>query len=290
MKIVYLLFTFFCFCTVAFAQQEYIFIGSLSLNGGGKYTYKLQVKDSAGLVRGYSITDIGGNDQTKAAVKGTIDEDGKELVFHETKILQTKSALPKDSFCYIYGRIKLKGIKKDKLLNGSFTGYRRDRATECAKGTLSLASAADMMKRFKNKNPVADSILQSAVQRWKAADTVPAKMLQLTTTKPFEASYTYPAAMMELWDDQHIDGDVVSVAVNHNIILDHYALTASHKKIPIRLSGNKADSIALIAISEGTEPSNTAVLKVLAGTDIYYLKAITRLGEPAYIILKPKGR
>lgn len=290
MRIFFVIFSFLFFSANAYCQQEYTLIGSLVINGGAKYTYKLVVKDSAGMLSGYSVTDIGGTEQTKCAVKGILDEEQKDLSFHETRILQTKSAIPRDSFCYIYGALGLKGIKKGKLLNGNFTAYRRDRKTVCAKGKLVLVSATDIMQQIARQDPGTDSALKAAVTRWKSIDTMPANIVQLTAAKPFGASYEHTDAIIEVWDDQHIDGDVITITLNNKPVLDSYMLARAHKTVNIRLSGSGADTIALAAISEGSEPSNTAMVKITSGKDLYYLKASAKPGERTYIILKPKGR
>lgn len=270
--------------------QEYVLVGSLTVNGAGSYTYKLQFKDSAGVIKGYSITDIGGVNQTKSAITGTINESKKELVFKEVNISNTKSSVARDSFCFVHARLKLAGMKKGKALKGSFTGYRPGGKTQCAKGSIVLYSATDVLDKLMKQNPAADSILKPIKQRLMARDTTHANanVTSINSGSSFETTYTTQTATLELWDDQHIDGDIVSVLHNGQTILAKHSLTAAPKTLNIRLTG-QTDTIALVAISEGDEPSNTAMLKLTTGSSIHYLKASSKLNTPTYIILKPKG-
>lgn len=272
------------------AQQAYTLVGNLAVNAGQTYSYKLQFTDSGDIIKGYSITDIGGPDQTKSAITGTINTDKKELTFRETNITNTKSAIARDSFCYVHAHLKLAGLKKGKALKGSFTGYRPGGKAQCAKGSITLYSASDILDKLMKLNPSADSLLKPVKEKLTGYDTIPARVIAVTPGNAFNAYYDTPTASMEIWDDQHIDGDIISVKHNGRIILDKYVLTSGHKRIHIKLSGVATDSIALIAVSEGSEPSNTAMLKLTSGKNVTYLKASSKLNEPVYIILKAKDR
>lgn len=268
--------------------QDYVLVGSLSVAGGGSYTYKLQFKDSSGTIKGYSVTDIGGQHQTKSAITGTISESKKEFVFREVNIANTKSSVARDSFCFVHARLKLAGIKKGKALKGGFTGYRPGGKSQCAKGSIVLYSAGDVLDKLMKKHPAADSLLKPIKAQLLERDTVHANTITVNSGASFETSYNSPTATLELWDDQHIDGDVISVLHNGKTVLSNHALTAGRKLLTIQLTG-KTDSIALVAVSEGSEPSNTAMLKLTTGGSIHYLKASSKLHVPTYIILKPKG-
>jgi hypothetical protein len=284
----YIAFLFLLLYDVSLSAQEYVLIGALSLKDGGSYSYKLQFNDSAGSIKGYSVTDIGGRHQTKSAITGTINSNKKELVFRESGITDTKSSVARDSFCFVHARLKLAGLKKGKALKGNFTGYRPGGRTQCGKGSITLYSAADVLDKLMKQSPAADSMLRPVKAKLMERDTAYANVTAVTAGKSFETHYDSPAATLELWDDQHIDGDMVSVLHNGKMILGNHSLSASRKMLAIRLTGN-TDTISLVAVSEGSEPSNTAMLKLTVGTAIHYLKASSKLNEPVYILLKPKG-
>src|ERR1044071_249085 len=248
-----------CF-TTASAQQEYTLVGALTLGGGISYTYKLQFSDSAGVIKGYSWTDIGGANQTKSPITGTVNSNRKEIVFKEVSIINTKSTVDRDSFCFVHARLKLAGMKKGKALKGNFPGYRPGGKLQCAKGSITLYSAVEVLDKLMKLSPAADSLLKPVKAKLLERDTVNTSVTQVNAEKNFEADYDATTATLELWDDQHIDGDVVSVVHNGRVLLDKHALTAARKQLTIRLTG-QADTIALVPVSEGSEPSNTAMLK-----------------------------
>ncbi|WP_276133439.1 hypothetical protein [Polluticoccus soli] len=268
--------------------QEYILVGSLTVDGAGSYTYKLQFKDSAGTIKGFSITDIGGKNQTRSAVTGSINESKKELVFREVNISNTKSTAARDSFCFVHARLKLAGMKKGKALKGRFTGYRSGGKSQCAKGSIVLYSATDVLDKLMKQNPTADSLLKPLKARLREPDTSQTNATTVNSGSSFETTYTSSTATLELWDDQHIDGDIVSVLHNRQTILSRHSLASTRKQLTFQLTG-KTDTIALVAISEGSEPSNTAMLKLTTGSSIHYLKASSKLNTPTYIILRAKG-
>ncbi|MCD6063532.1 MAG: hypothetical protein K0R82_1443 [Flavipsychrobacter sp.] len=284
----YIAFLFLLLYDVSLSAQEYVLIGALTLHDGGSYSYKLQFTDSAGSIKGYSVTDIGGRHQTKSAITGTINSNKKELVFRESGITDTRSSVARDSFCFVHARLKLAGLKKGKALKGNFTGYRLGGKTPCGKGSITLYSAADVLDKLMKQSPAADSILRPLKAKLIERDTAYGNVITVTTRKAFEAVYNAPKVTLQLWDDQHIDGDVVSVLHNGKTLLSRHALTAGRKRLDIRLTGN-VDTIALVAIHEGREPSNTAMLQLTLDTTTHYLKASSKLNEPVYIYLKPKG-
>jgi hypothetical protein len=66
-------------------------------------------------------------------------------------------------------------------------------------------------------------------------------------------------------------------------------MLSGHKKgVTVPLTA--ADTIAIRAVNEGSEPSNTARINLRVGTDLYPFNAGTTLKEPVYIILRHKDR
>ena len=122
-------------CSVSATAQVsgIVFIGSLSLKGTDQhYPYKLQFTDSAGIIKGYSLTDIGGANETKSAVEGTINKSNKEISFDELNIVSTKSSSPKEDFCFIHAHLRVITVKGTKMLKGHFEGTNYDGKTSCA--------------------------------------------------------------------------------------------------------------------------------------------------------------
>jgi len=291
--ILLLLLTFFFH--PAFCQTQLVFIGTVSVKGADEYTYKLQVTDSAGILKGFSITDIMGPNETKTAITGTLDTSEKEMKYRETKILSTKSNARKSDFCFIHANLKLGEKKGITTLKGHFTGYLEDGKTVCADGRLTLLSAEDVLAKLSEIKSM-DSIKaaknntqheapeyvykeekevpESSIKKVKQGDTI-------TLTCPS------PAVTVDVWDAKTIDGDIVTILQDNNAVLENYTLSGIHKQTGIMLA-NKTSILTLIAVSEGSEPLNTARLKITSGEDSYYIDATTTIGKNVVVILKRK--
>ena len=67
-KICFLILRFFCFKN--YSQKRFEFFGGLKLNGNDKtlITYRLVFELSNNKINGYSITDLGGDNETKNSI------------------------------------------------------------------------------------------------------------------------------------------------------------------------------------------------------------------------------
>ena len=270
------------------AQDKYTLVGSIDAGKTARYSYKLQFTDENGSIKGYSLTDIQGPNQTKTAITGTINRSKKELSFRETHIMSTKSASPADSFCFIRAKVKLGGMQKGKVLKGTFTGYKANGTTACAKGTIVLYSASDLLNKLMDIAPGSDTIVQSLRTKLDSIKRAPARIIELPPGQSFTLEHSTTGALLEVWDDKHIDGDIISVSHNGKPVLSNYTLSGIKKSLTLPLSRN--DTITVVAITEGSEPSNTARMNLRVGTDLYPFNAGTTLKEPVYIILRHKDK
>jgi hypothetical protein len=249
------------------------------------YPYKLAFKDSNGIIKGYSLSDPRGPDETKSSITGTINTNRKEISFKENNIIETRSDADKNSFCFVKAHLKLKETKGLQTLKGSFTGYMADGNTECAKGEIVLFSKENVLSKLMKLNPKIDTaalakqIKEAANNKTSTIELLPGKTVDLTSQSS--------TAAIEIWDDEKIDGDIVSVLHNSKTILDHYAPGTDKKQLVIILRGDM-DTITLKAISEGALPPNTTKLKLIQDNQTWLLNASTTIGQPSYIILKGK--
>lgn len=271
-------------------RADMVFIGALSVKGSKDYPYKLQFKDSNNELKGYSVTDIMGPDQTRTAITGSVDIYKKTIHFRETYIIQTKSAVDKDSFCFIDATLKMSEMQGAKMLKGNFIGYRPNSKSVCGKGNIKLFSAADVLDKLMKIAPPRDTIPIEKPVISSQVDAPAGNIIQLSQGLTFEAVCDGPSASLQLWDDKDIDGDIVSVKLNGKTILDQYSLDAHKKQLIVQLTGQAADTVAFIAINEGTSPPNTARLRITSGTSIYDINASTKIGEPVYILLKHRNK
>ena len=127
-------------------QLDTVFIGMATLQDKTTLTYKLKFTDSAGTIKGYSVTDIAGNDETTASISGTINPSKTQIQFKELNITNTKSKGAQSDFCIMQGALKVKKINGVKVLKGHFEGYLNGSTTLCASGKLILISPKDFLK------------------------------------------------------------------------------------------------------------------------------------------------
>lgn len=69
-----------------------------------------------------------------------------------------------------------------------------------------------------------------------------------------------------VWDSGAIDGDIISLNVNGNWVLQQYTLTGTKKPISVTLNKSGYSYVALFAHNEGSSPPNTAALSLNDGT------------------------
>ena len=48
------------------------------------------------------------------------------------------------------------------------------------------------------------------------------------------------------------------------------------------------DTLKIVAISEGTDPLNTARVKITSGSEVYYIDATSSIGKDVFIILRKR--
>jgi hypothetical protein len=93
------------------------------------------------------------------------------------------------------------------------------------------------------------------------------------------------AVTIELWDFRTIDGDRITLKQDDRTVLENHSLTATHKVVHVKLDGSSS-VLELIAMNEGTEPLNTARMRIACGNKEYYLDASTTVNKSVKIELK----
>lgn len=271
------------------------FVGTLSVKGGAAYSYKLQLSDSDGVLQGYSITDIKGPNETKAAIKGAVNAAKNQITFRETKILSTKAGSGQQDFCFVQGRLKMTKVKGTTLLKGTYTGVQADKQTPCGSGRLVLFSAQDIMDRvMKIKGmdslikQVTDSVAkpaQSTVVSYEP-ELAASKIKTLMPGKSIELLCSAPVVNLEIWDAKTIDGDIITLEQDNVSILAHFTISGKRKNVRIDMGKKEEVTIRMVAEDEGVEPMNTARIHVLSGNDEYYIDASTTIAQSVRIMLK----
>ena len=78
-------------------------------------------------------------------------------------------------------------------------------------------------------------------------------------------SVTNKNVTFNVWDSGQIDGDIISLNVNGDWVLENYTLGATKRAISVTLPSRGYSYVVLYAHNEGSLPPNTAALSINDG-------------------------
>ena len=93
---------------------------------------------------------------------------------------------------------------------------------------------------------------------------------------------TQDKLQVAIWDNQMVDGDMISLSINGNTVLNKYTLRKSKKRLQIKLT-QKNNYLVMYAHNEGTRRPNTAAIRIKAGTNERVVVLKSSLGTSAAI-------
>jgi WD40 repeat protein len=70
---------------------------------------------------------------------------------------------------------------------------------------------------------------------------------------------------LEIFDDEQEDGDVITLYMNDDLILEKYSLTKQKKVIPIEIKPDEPNVMILYAVNMGKNPPATVAIRILDG-------------------------
>ena len=271
----------FVFLNVIFllAQESNDYIGAIKLNDTAVITYRVKFDVSKGEVSGFSLTDFGGEHETKSSIKGKYDEENNMLSFNETGIIYTKSPVSENDFCNIYFLpIKFK-VGQTNSIKGVFQG-RYDDGSKCLDGEILLNAVervekriAKVSKKVNKSKKVADS-LKEQFNNLKILDKEALNVLKKDeVTSVFTKS---KLVKFYIYDGGQIDNDEVTVLQDGKIILLNYKISEKKKLLEVSAISKKT-TITIIANSVGAVGNNTTVIEVMDGNNT--IKTLTNLNK-----------
>lgn len=289
-----LLFSFCFFFITQLCSQNYEFYGVLKLNGKDEaaISYRLIFTENAGKIKGYSVTDITGNHETKNVVEGTYDAQKKILSFKEKDIVYTKSPISDDLFCFVNfeGKVKLNTSKPK--MDGSFKGLFKNKS-KCIDGTLSLVSSGTVNSLLVKANKRIQKSKELDEQTKKKYNPIQIfdslQTNQLTTAQNLNVFNNSEKVSFEIWDSGIEDGDLINLYHNNVVILSNYTVTKNKRKIEVKLEKDK-NVFKIEALNEGTTAPNTAMI-VLEGDKSIEFQSNLKKGETAFVsIINGSGK
>lgn len=259
----------------AFSQEVMEYVGILKLNDTATISYKINVKKlSGGVIKGYSITDLGGKYETKSSIVGKINISKKEISFKETDIIYTKSEVKKYDFCFVNFNGNLNGTDK---IKGKFKGLYKDGAS-CLDGEILLVNAKKITKMAAKydtkiqKSKKFDAVTKSKVYIEKAMDSLHINILKENENVSFFANSK--SIKIKVYDPKKEDGDRIAIHLNKIKLFDNIEVLNKEKVFNIELK-NKENSLEIEALNEGDYAPNTANFELI--DDENSIKATTTL-------------
>lgn len=287
-KLIFFLFFNF-FASIVFSQKaekfDYEFLGVLMLNKTQLYSYKLEFNIDKDSIRGYSYTDIEGDNETKSYVFGTFDENTNELVFEEKDVLYTKSDVLTDEFCFIKSRGKLKLRSAKKSFDSDFEGVYPN-GEVCASGKIKIVGTKFVQKKLKKiyKKVKKKKRIDSVVKEKLRTDKILTKFgkTNLNEDETITIFLNKNQAKFEIWDYGKEDGDIVDVYINGKKVLANLKLKTEKKKLLINLKKG-SNTIEVKTINSGKIKTNTAKIKIYEANRFYEFLSNINKGKSAKI-------
>lgn len=265
---------------------DYEFLGVLLLSDSELYSYKLEFNIHKDSIKGYSYTDIGGENETKSYVFGSFDKKKKEVSFKEKEVLYTKSYVSlDDEFCFITSKGVLKLRSKKNSYTSTFEAFNYE-GKACASGDIKLVGTQFIENRLKKIYKKAEKIKRiDSVTKEKIKPNKVLEKFGKTTISDEEIITVFlksNKAKFEIWDYGKEDGDIVDVYINEKKILENLKIKRNKKTLFLNLKEG-TNTIKITTVSSGSIQSNTAKVKLYDSKRFYELKSNIRKGKSAEI-------
>lgn len=283
---------FFLFSLNFYPQSKYEYLGALKLNGDDKtiISYRLVFTENKGKIAGYSLTDLGGNHETKNKISGFYNEKTKNLNFKEEDVLYTKSPLNEDVFCFVNFAGKVKLIDEKNKIDGDFKGFFKNK-TKCIDGTITLIGARKIYKLLNKinskiqKSKKIDEVTKTKYNPVTILDSL--KVNNLSKDQNLNVFVKSDKIQLEVWDSKVEDGDIIDLFQNGKRILNNYTVLNKKLVLNIKLESEK-NVFRIEAISEGERKPNTAMIQLIDDDRTYELSTNLKKGEKTSITIVRK--
>jgi hypothetical protein len=280
------LLTIFLFFSTAQAQ-EYNFTGLLRLNDSLMISYKVQLQEQNGIVNGHSITDYGGEHETKSLIKGRYSDQSSTLSFSEYGIVYTKSPVEAKDFCYVNFVGKINSMDATKI-DGNFRGKFSDGET-CINGELVLMNDEQMNKisqkidkKIQNKKKL-KKYADQEISIKKAMDTISQSQLKSGEKLSFFSKATNLTLVLD--DAGEADGDRVTISQNGNVILRNQLIAKEPKELRLVID-QYPTIIKVSALNSGEIAPNTINIQLKDQDKLLKTLSNLKAGESSQLIIR----
>ena len=280
-------FFFFFFLTGLLTAQQvpFEYMGAIQLNDSSFISYKLVFEELNGMVKGYSITDIGGPYETKSTILGEYNEVTKDFNFKELDIVYTKSPLDNFDMCLVHFNGSIKKMTSNKEIKGPFKGkYIDDKA--CLNGDLFMTNiqiAMERAQKLDKKLQKSKKVSQEIKEKFRAVTAV--DTLTQSNIKVNENLNVFAEGnevILSIYDSGKVDDDRINLFVNDRLVLDNFTITAEKQKVILKRQSEPL-RVKIVALDEGTSAPNTVKIEVLDTNHLMSTRTILKTLEEAHL-------
>jgi len=303
-----LLIIFLFMATVSRAQSVfgywYGYANVKSKSSANNYLVELVLQPEKNYVKGI-LNYYFKNTYRSIQVKGNYNAATRELNLYDIPIVYHGSLSAFEVYCTMNFRGTLRVAKAGSNIVGSFISLPDYKYT-CADIRFNLTHNADISKK--------DSVLQAIseykenYQVWQPtyADTavavtvIPRKVINYVVEQEFtkrknevvqEIEVESDSLRLEVYDNGEIDGDIISVFYNQQLILHNQKLTHKSIRINFQLDSTKeVNEISMFAENLGLIAPNTALLVLHDGKKQYDIRLSSNLQKNATIKIRKKKK
>jgi len=238
-------------------------------------------------------------------VQGNYDQASRQLSLYNVPVTYHGSTRGFEVDCIMNIRATLRVAQAGSNLQGAFMSLAEYKYT-CPDLAFNFTLNADISKK--------DSVLKAMseykeeYQVWKpqvedtlvSVATVPRKVVNFVTESEFtkreniitqELEFDSDSLRVDLYDNGEIDGDMISLFYNRQLVLNNQKLTHKSVRIDLVLDKTKENNeISMFAENLGLIPPNTALMTITDGKNKYEVRISSSLEKNATIRLKRKTK
>lgn len=287
--------------------------GIIGMEGGELFSYDLTASEVSpfkfeGTVKTYALRD----QEVLAEVILNVNPHQKTVELIETKILGNNGFKSNVTICLV--RAVLNWDDKKGVLKGPIITQTAGDGMYCAIGNVTFLNGNEIARLFNEDghNVVADAT--PIVQDEKKPENIPNTPRRTTATPKSTPPVAKPTVsqqsaqqpsipkprvitegkseqliwkssklIVDIFDDNDVDGDMVSVFFNNKEVLSNYRLQKDKKRLELDLSQSELNILVVKAMNMGADPPNTAMLYLYDGDTEYKIKAYNDPGKTSEI-------
>ncbi len=243
------------------------------------------------------------NTYRSLSVKGSYNATTRQLIIYDVPVVYYGSDSRFEVDCIMDMNGTLRVAQAKSVLSGFFTAKPEYKYT-CTNIGFNLTLDADISKKDSVLKAISE--FKETNQVWKPADedtlvsakVIPRKVVNYVIEKQYtereneitnEIEVESDSLRVDVFDNGEIDGDIISLFYNKQLILFNQKLT--HKSIHIDLvldSTLEVNEISMFAENLGLIAPNTALLRIRDGKKIIDLRVSSNLEKNAIIRIRRK--